>query len=187
MKQYQQEIIPKVDAYFETKLVKAMNSDSNYYEYGISECDIISKSRLICIILYTDYTKLSSHFSSTFRKSNTFEPTQAMIKRHTNYYWMARYLRETIRVYGDRYGIIGNGTLRGPFYCGMSQVMNMPSFAMVLLSPTSTSCHIEVSMKFSGEEGCIIQFDNTQGLASYVRGLDVSWISRYKEEDERYN
>ena len=184
MKQYKQEIIPKVDAYFETKLVKSMESDRDYNEYGISKGDIISKSRLICIILYTDYTNLSSHFSSTFRKSNTFEPTQAMIKRHTNYYWMARYLRETIRVYGDKYY---EGTLRGPFYCGMSQVMNMPSFAMVLLSPTSTSCHIEVSMKFSGEEGCIIQFDNTQGRAAYVKGFDVSWISRYKEEDERYN
>ena len=73
----------------------------------------------------------------------------------------------------------------GPFYCGMSSVMTIPQFTMQLFSPTSTSCHIEVAMKFSGDNGIIIQFDNEGGMATGMEGLDVSWISRYKEEDER--
>ena len=146
LKHYLQEINPKVDAYFGTKLFKSLQHKHND--------EATSKSRLMCIILYTDYSELSSHFSSTFRKSNTFEPTQAMIRRHRNYYWMARLLRDAIQVYGKSYNY---GRLRGPFYCGMSTVMNLPSFAVKLLCPTSTSCHIEVAIKFSGESGCIIQ------------------------------
>ena len=184
MKQYQQEIIPKVDAYFDTILVKAIKSVGPYNKYGIKHGEVINKSRLMCIILYTDYTELSKDFSCSFRKSNTFEPTQAMITRHTNYYWMSKLLRETIRVYGESY--YPYRTFLGPFYCGMSLVLNMTSFAISLLSPTSTSCHIEVSIKFSGEGGSIIQFDNTRGKGMYVKGVDVSWISRYREEDERY-
>ena len=64
--------------------------------------------------------------------------------------------------------------------------MTMPQFSIKLLSPTSTSCHIEVAMKFSGEYGIIIEFNNQGGYAKYVYGLDVSWLSRYREEDERY-
>ena len=64
--------------------------------------------------------------------------------------------------------------------------MNMPQFCIHLFSPTSTSVHLEVSMKFAGEEGSIIEFGNRTGDARYLYGLDVSVISRYWEEDERY-
>ena len=64
--------------------------------------------------------------------------------------------------------------------------MTMPQFAISLLSPTSTSCHLEVAMNFSGEEGIIIELDNTREPACALKGLDVLWLSRYKEEDERY-
>ena len=146
--------------------------------------EVLSFDRLISIILYTDYTDLSSSFSSTFRKSTVFEPRQATKQRHKKYYWLSKLLRETVSIYGKR-NSFGEGLL-GPFYCGMSTVMTMPEFAIKLLSPTSTSVHIEVAMKFSGEEGCIIEFNNEGGMATKVKGLDVSWLSRYKEEDERY-
>ena len=77
------------------------------------------------------------------------------------------------------------GKLTGPFYCGMSMVMKMTQFAIDLLSPTSTSCQICVALKFSGHEGIVIELNNTT-FAKQTRGLDVSWISRFKEEDERY-
>ena len=96
---------------------------------------------------------------------------------------MSKLLRETVTVYGQDYD---KGLRDGAYYCGMSTTMTMPQFAIKLFSPTSTSCHIEVSMKFSGESGIIIEFHNEGGYAAYVRGLDVSMISRFREEDERY-
>ena len=62
----------------------------------------------------------------------------------------------------------------------------MPSFNICLYGPTSTTCHLEVATLFSGEEGIILQFDNTKGTARFAKGMDVSFISRYGvQEDER--
>ena len=58
-------------------------------------------------------------------------------------------------------------------------------FNIFLYSPTSTSVRIEVAIKFSGDQGMIIEFNNKKGAAKHVKGFDVSWISRYREEDER--
>ena len=41
-------------------------------------------------------------------------------------------------------------------------------------------------MKFSGDNGMIIQFGNEYGLATNCIGFDCSWVSRFAEEDERY-
>ena len=96
---------------------------------------------------------------------------------------MSRTLQEAVMWHGNNNK---NGELQGPFYCGMSTVMPIPEFSIALFSPTSTSCHIEVAMKFSGSQGVIMEFNNVTTAAKLVKGLDVSWISRYREEDERY-
>ena len=169
--QYQKEILPKATAYLGTISIHCKYED-----------EPITEERLISIILYTDYTSLSAHFTSTFRKSNAFEPIQSTKRRHANYYWMAKILEECRSSHGQR----KTSGLIGPFYCGMSVVMSMPQFAIGLHSPTSTSCHIEVAMKFSGQSGIIIQFDNSRGRATMLDGIDVSLVSRFREEDERY-
>eukprot|EP01083_Nonionella_stella_P107089 309764_1 len=63
----------------------------------------------------------------------------------------------------------------------------MSSFSMRLCSPTSTSKQIEVAMKFSGQNGIVLQMNNPQGILQYkwLHGFNVSWVSRFKEEDER--
>ena len=105
---------------------------------------------------------------------------------------MSKLLRETVNIHGacanvDPSARDGDPRMLGPFYCGMSMVMNMPSFAIKLSSPTSTSKQISVATKFSGMSGILVEFWNFKGDASRVRGMDVSAISRFKEEDERYD
>ena len=50
----------------------------------------------------------------------------------------------------------------------------------------STSGQLEVALKFSGERGMILEMDNSKGDGRLLQGMNCSWISRYKEEDERY-
>ena len=77
--------------------------------------------------------------------------------------------------------------LRGPFYCGMNFVMNMSQFNIKINGPTSTSLQLAVAIRFGGDKGFLIEFDNSQGQGRYVKGFDVSWISRFgSQEDERY-
>ena len=188
LKQVKGEIVPKAKAYRGTKLARSSRPGNTWLELWGKEHDMkygISLDRLMCIILYTDYTDLSGHFTSTFRNNGSFEPLQTIIKRHRNYYWMGSLLQETVGGYGQTASGTYGG-FKGPFFCGMSMIMKMPEFNMHISLPTSTSCHIEVALKFSGESGIIIEFNNNHGDAQFIYGLDVSWISRFKEEDERY-
>eukprot|EP01084_Bolivina_argentea_P191852 329488_1 len=68
----------------------------------------------------------------------------------------------------------------------MAVLLQISEFNIWLCSPTSTSIHIEVAIKFSTDEGIILQFNNPDYYQyAYLRCFNVSWLSRYKEEDER--
>ena len=105
--------------------------------------------------------------------------------RNKRYFWWSKLLKEVVKLYGDdnRYN---RGNLKTPLFCGMSYMMNLPQFAIKLLSPTSTTTELAVSMKFSGDTGIIIEFNNNGDYANRVKAFDVSIMSRFKEEDERY-
>ena len=187
-KQYENEVITKANIYIETKAVKgipATEYKSDGLKYNIAAGTEISINHLISVILYTDYTNLSSQFTSTFRQNGLFEPMNVTKERNRKYAYWSKLLLETVQVYGDTGEFWDGGMLCGPFYCGMSTVMRMPQFQILLQSPTSTSLHVEVAMKFSGEEGIIIEFNNSNVMSRQTKGFDVSYISRYKEEEER--
>ena len=113
---------------------------------------------------------------------------------------MSRHLRELVECYGqcsfgdtfEKY--FGDNdydkprdALCGPFYSGMSATMNIPQFSMRACSPNSTSMQIEVAIKFGGDRGIVITLNNPKSSQSrFLRAFNCSWISRYKEEDERY-
>ena len=65
-------------------------------------------------------------------------------------------------------------------------IVYISKFSMFVYCPLSTSTHIEVAMKFSGQQGMILEMDNSKGWGQHLNGMDCSWISRYKEEEERY-
>ena len=180
---YKNEIYPKAVTYYNTALAKSITASRYGVDYGMISIDC-----LLSIILYTDYTKLSSNFSATFRSHSIYEPIKATNKRNSHYYWLAKNLKTTIAIYGQRYyaGVGFLEALRGPFYCGMNWVLNMTQFNIQLLSPTSTTKAKEVATRFGGPQGMIIKFQNNTGYGRKVKGFDVSWISRYgPQEDER--
>ena len=187
---YQHEIAPKAAAYHNTAYARSIKakfqtslSDNKVpLYYGIYR-EKITISHLMSVILYCDYSKLSADFSSTFRKNGAFDTLHNMKARNSRYYWMSKLLRETVEIFGE----CRNDGLLGPFFSGLSMVISIPNFFLRLYSPTSTSVHIEVAMKFSGDNGIIMKLDNPSGndQCKFLRGFNCSWISRYKEEDER--
>ena len=157
--------------------------------YDVAADEPLGFPNLVSLILYTDYSTLSSNFSSTFRKKGQFETINSIKKRNSEYFWWSKTLRETVEIFGQCscYDYNG-GYLMGSYFCGVSFLMTMPEFNIFLCSPTSTSMHIEVATKFSGDEGIIIQLNNPSPAGYHLlRGFNCSWISRYKEEDERYD
>ena len=177
-----QEVLNKAEEFIKTKIAKSLT------KYGWKDGDPISRSHLFSIILYCDYSSLSSAFSASFRKVNTFETLKGIKKRNQKYANWSKILKETVKHYGQSWGC-ANGSLSrliGPFYCGMSNLLKMSQFQIYLLSPTSTSVHLSVATNFSGTHGMILEMDNNKGDCRWLRGMDCSWISRFREEDERY-
>ena len=186
---YNMEILPKAVSYLGTNYAKSIQAKVDCFSpawYGIIHGSTITLSHLIAVILYCDYTKLSTHFSSTFRKSGPWDTLQNIKNRNRKYFWMSKLLRETVEIFGAY--SVGRDQLIGPFYSGLSKVINFPNFFIRLSSPTSTSIHIEVAMKFSGDQGMIMKLNNPKGSnqCRLLRGFDCSFISLYEEEAERY-
>jgi len=186
--------------YFEEGHGWQQKEGTGFLHYGIEIGAMLQSCHILALVLYTDHSKLCTAFSSSFRKLYAFETLKSVKQRNACYYWMSRHLRELVEIFGHcsngdwdaNNGIFAN-KLRGPFYCGMNVKLSIPSFAMRLNSPSSTSREITVAMKFSGETGVLLTFDNPSGDSSsslvnvqykYLRGWSCAWISRFKEEEE---
>ena len=190
IKRFKDLAMAKARLYIQTEMAKSKEARSGkwfpkHYDFKGTSLKI---DNLISVILYTDTTELSSDFSSTFRKKHPYETLSQIKQRNSKYWWWSKTLRETVELFGDKTAGSVNKLFKGPFYTGMSFVMNVPSFAIRLCSPTSTSVQIAVAIKFSGEQGLMLQLDTTKMIPAVanVRAFDCSWISQYKEEDERY-
>eukprot|EP01084_Bolivina_argentea_P260441 439823_1 len=190
MKDYIELVIPKINEYISTETVKETKADSGggdwiKFKYDVLAGSSLSFHHLLCIILYCDYTELSRDFSSSFRALKPFEPLSSIKARNANYWWMAKGLRETVQLFGDYSGWGSDeGTLPGPFYSGLNNVMAFPEFEIRFCSPVSTSQQIEVATQFAGSDGCIIQLNNTVYQHGFLHGFSCGWVSRYKEEAE---
>lgn len=157
----------------------------------VNSKDTISKNHLISIILYTDYTNLSADFTRSFRKLNRFDLLKQIKQRNSKYFHWSKTLRESVSGFGQKRKVDDKclsllGHLDCKVYTGMSVVLNITQFNIALLSPTSTSANISVAIKFGGAKGMVMEFDNSQGKGQRLRAMDCSWISRFREEDERY-
>ena len=153
---------------------------------------------LVALLLYTDYSAHCRVFSASFRRLSPFEPLEVTKERNRNFWWMSKTLRETVELHGQsRKGDVNPDIEKyqpehrlnkqlGPFYCGVNRVMVLPQFNLRLCAPTSTTMQILVAMKFAGPNGSVIQLNNNSGGDfDDLRCFDVSWLSRFPDEDER--
>ena len=104
----------------------------------------------------------------------------------------SRLLRECVELYGspgyddEKDEEWNKRAIEGPFYCGMQPVMRIREFNIRLCGPTSTSHNYETANSFAGLCGIVMYLNNNGYVNSHrLRALDCSWISRYKEEEER--
>ena len=182
---YYNQVLPKIEALLNTNAARSLMARHLSPRNYTTKCPI-GFNNLVSLVLYTDYDRLSTSFSASFRKTGPLETLEGHKERHRKYWWWAKTLKETIAEFGDTLGEDRKGKLHGPFHTGMSTVTKLSHFHVLLASPTSTSVHLEVAALFSDDDGMIITFENVIDNAVYTRGFDVSWLSRYKEEDERY-
>lgn len=134
---YQTVIMTKVTQYIKTKAAKRIKASISYgcmdeikLEYDINEGANIKFDHLLSLTLYTDLSGLSYEFSSTFRAVNNYESLQSIKARNADYFWMSRYLRELVQIYGNNYSDWDDEKLKGPFYCGLSRLFLFQSLIL---------------------------------------------------------
>ena len=99
-----------------------------FLHYDISFGDLLLFGHILALILYTDYSKLCTVFSSTFRQMHNFETLKSVKTRNALFYWMSRRLRELGELFGQCRYYLSNNQQFGPFYCGVNKAMIIPSF-----------------------------------------------------------
>eukprot|EP01084_Bolivina_argentea_P022656 42110_1 len=195
------DVVEKAGLYIKSKMARQLKADlyGNAIHYGINQGEKLLIDNIISVILYCDYSEHCTDFSSSFRKLQPFESLESVKKRNQEYWWMSKILRETVEIYGQNRDGIWDGIhipkyeavnrinkLIGPFFTGLSHEMIVPEFNIRLCSPTSTSKKLEVAIKFGGDVGMVIQLNNPPfGEYELGKAFNCSWVSRYKEEDER--
>ena len=169
-----------------TYSIGVMDEQSKYY--GIDEGSVISLQHVQSVILYTDFTGLSSSFSSSFREITVGESLESIKLRNQSFYYMSKYLRETVELFGDTGDNLNSGQREdGPFYCGMTRIMALQTFSIRLCGPLSTSKQKEVAIRFATTKGMVLELNNNADFFSglYLKFFNCSLISLFKEEDER--
>eukprot|EP01084_Bolivina_argentea_P305842 528378_1 len=173
------------------KKLKSHDIDDELH-YGIDAHIMLTLGHLLSVILYADWTSLCYEFSATFRKRNIYETLLSVKQRNSEYANWSRLLRETVQYWGrngefqydDDDGQLIK-PLEGPFFCGLSEVMELSEFNIRLCGPTSTSKKIEVATRFGGDNGMIMQLNNSGDYHSdQLCAFGIGWISNYSGEDE---
>ena len=223
MKNYATTIIPKCKQYLNHSAVikqkrawiqTGATSNAVMLKYGIATNTDHRKDNgkgriilqhLISLVLYTDYSEHSTAFSATFRPQNAYEPLFLIKQRNQIYYWMSKYLRELVQIFGDggsrpykdnkgdrRKYVLGgscnkngNNAVTHPYFSGLSFEAAFPSFQIRFHGPTSVTDQIAVAVKFAGMNGVVVQLKNdVPAHFEYIRGYDASSISAFAEESE---
>ena len=160
------------------KRIRPNKSGFLFFKYGISKQDQISIDHILSLILYCDFTEYSTAFSRTFRKLSYSESMYDVKERNSSFYHQSKFFREVVECFGK----CGDGKQLsdgrkgelGPFYSGVDAVLAIPEFSIRLRSPTSTSKHIEVSLKFATRDGIVIELMNaSKGKTSKLPFFDV--------------
>ena len=151
--------------------------------YDIPGGSPLSPQHIQAVILYTDFTELCTLFSQSTRELAFGDGLKEIKARNGKFFHFSKYLREMVNYFGSRGSGLMNGRVNGPFYSGVSVVLNVSEFSIAFNSPTSTTQTMEVALRFAGSNGMILTVNNDD-MSSRQPLLNASWISCYAEEDE---
>eukprot|EP01084_Bolivina_argentea_P269434 457924_1 len=156
-------------------------SQANKTHYGIKCGEALRVSNIMSLLFYTDYSKLSYHFSKTFRKIHVSETIYSLKKRNSYYFHWSKILRETVELYGTP---IGESNI-DVFYHGVS-FLHFDKFVTSFYSPTSTTKQLAVATIFSDSKGIVLELVQCMGTFNkLLTYFDCSIISAFGNEDEK--
>eukprot|EP01084_Bolivina_argentea_P253846 426563_1 len=144
--------------------------------YGYDDESILNEYHLLSIMVYCAYNVLQYKFSSTFRYKNDNENLQSLMKRHSNFHFLSKYLRETVEIFGKCSRLSPSIAV----YHGINEHMLFECTHSVIFGPLSTTLSWHVAMNFSNNSGMILELCPDINL----KYLDCFWLSPFPGESE---
>lgn len=155
--------------------------------FGISNGSALCPEHIQSMVMYCDFTKLCTLFSKSLRKNKWNDELEDVKARNAKFYHFSKSLRELVTYFGS-YGEDddANGKVNGPFFSGVSVVLNISEFSIGFNTPTSTSKTLEIAWRFAGPEGMVITVGNSKPFGYRQPLFNATWISNFVEEDEYF-
>eukprot|EP01083_Nonionella_stella_P211418 764473_1 len=149
--------------------------------YEVNEMEL---KHVVAMLLYTNYTDLCTAFASTLRRDGMFETDEEWKARHVNYWYMAKYLREMVEVFGiDRFDMCDSYR---QLHHGVSAPLYLKSMYTTFCGTMSTSTNWSVANSFAtdnGHNGVVLTLF-TPRTGTLLVGFECFRISDYPHEDE---
>ena len=162
-------VVGKAERYLKSARCRKMKSkgyiaQDDSLHFDISEGTPLSSKHLQAIVLYCDFTKLCTLFSESLRKNKWDDGLKEIKTRNGMFFYFSKALRELVTYFGSNgYEDDMNGTVKGPFYSGVSVVLSVGEFSIGFNTPTSTSKTLAIAWRFAGEEGMVLTVGNQKG------------------------
>eukprot|EP01084_Bolivina_argentea_P212655 361434_1 len=154
----------------------------------------MSINHVISMMVYCNFDTLQRKFSETFRKLDQNETDESLKKRHENFYFLARLLRESVECFGMN---IKQTEYHQeiPVFHGVNQSFSLSSMDACIKGPFSTTTDYAVATNFCNNQGMVLEMFipvqswgisnlNTTSHIKRIQCMDMQWLSDFPNEQE---
>eukprot|EP01084_Bolivina_argentea_P260586 440106_1 len=144
--------------------------------FGYKEDTAICGEHLMSLMIYCSFDTLQRKFTETYRALTSKESFEEIKERHSNYYHLAKYIKESVEVFGTEYD---DGVIK-TMYHGIQNELVFDSMAAQVFSPLSTTYSWNVAIQFSSNTGLIVELVPGTSLKYF----SCEWLSPFSYEGE---
>merc|ERR1712228_473401 len=144
---------------------------------GIAEYAVITIQHLMALLFYTNFSHQQCEFTATFRRIYWNETDESLKRRHSQFHFWGKLLRETVECFGTAMEHCPERI----FYHGINQSMLFESTLFHVYGPMSTTVEMSVALNFA-QKGMVIDILN---MKSAIPLFDCSYWSDFNNENER--
>eukprot|EP01083_Nonionella_stella_P263295 894547_1 len=168
------QILVKAQMHIQSNIVKSLRcerkGDAAVCYDRMAYGRLMALGHLISMMVYCNCDELQRKFSETFRKEDPNETNESLKQRHSNYYFLARSLRECVECFGMDH----RGNKNITIFHGVNRHFYFSSVDAYINGPFSTTTELAAAAAFCGGDGMILEL--------YIR--PNSWSIENAEEKE---